>query len=391
MSFDFDTQLNLRGTHSSKYDHMGKAYGLPDDPDLIPMWVADMDFAAPPAVRAALQAEIDRGYMGYFGDLRPVQDAVAGWYKDQHGWAVDPSWVRLTHGVIAGYGVALATFSNPGDEVIVFSPVYHAFYRQIEAMGRNVKESQLVLKDGVYHMDLDALAAQMTGREKVLTLCTPHNPGGRVWTDAELREVAAFCATHDLILLSDEIHMDLTFPSVPFSPTAVAAPDCLDRLVVVTAASKGFNLAGGETGLMVVPDKTLRTKIDKVLLDREATPSRLGALMTKAAFKESRDWSEAVRAYIAENFRIFAERMNAMPGVSVMPMQSTYLVWVDFSALGMSDAELIQRIHDAKVVPNKGTEFGTGGSGYARFNIALPRPTMLKALDRLKQAFADLQ
>ncbi len=390
MSFDFDIQLKLRGTHTSKYDHMSKAYGL-DDPDLIPMWVADMDFPAAPAVLAALQAEVDRGYLGYFGDLLPVQTAVSDWYRDQHGWGVDPSHVRLTHGVISGYGVTLATCTQPGDEVIVFSPVYHAFYRQIEAMHLKVKESRLVIKDGVFHMDLDTLASQMTGREKALTLCTPHNPAGRVWTDDELRAVARFCADHDLVLISDEIHMDLTFPGVPFTPTAVAAPDCLDRLVVITAASKGFNLAGGETGLLIAPDAALRAKIDKVMADREATPNRFGAVMTKAAFAESAEWSAAVRAYIAENFRIFADRIGALPGVSVMPMQSTYLTWVDFTALGMSDAELIKRIHDAKVVPNKGTEFGTGGSGHARFNIALPRQTMLTAIERLEQAFSDLQ
>ena len=143
--------------------------------------------------------------------------------------------------------------------------------------------------------------------------------------------------------------------------------------------------------MLIAPDAALRAKIDKVMADREATPNRFGAVMTKAAFAESAEWSAAVRAYIAENFRIFADRIGALPGVSVMPMQSTYLTWVDFTALGMSDAELIKRIHDAKVVPNKGTEFGTGGSGHARFNIALPRQTMLTAIERLEQAFSDLQ
>ncbi len=390
MSFDFDTQIALRNTHASKYDHMEKVSGR-DDPDMIPMWVADMDFAAAPAIRAALQAEVDRGYLGYFGNPAPVSDVVARWYGDRHGWSVASDCVRFTHGVVNGYGVVLATFSDPGDRVIVFSPVYHAFYRQIEAMDREVMESPLLLRNGVFHMDLDALAGQLTGREKVLTLCTPHNPGGRIWSDDELREVAAFCRTHDLLLVSDEIHMDLVFPGAQFTPTAVAAPDCLDRLVVLTAASKGFNIAGGETGLMLVPDAGLRRRIDKVMVDREATPNRFGILMTKAAFLESADWSEAVRAYIAENFRIFAERINALPGVSVMPMQSTYLAWVDFSDLGMTDAELIARVLDAKVMPNKGTEFGTGGSGHLRFNVALPRPTLQEALDRLERAFADVQ
>ncbi|MGR3514559.1 MAG: MalY/PatB family protein [Paracoccaceae bacterium] len=390
MTYDFDTQVALKGTHSAKFDAITREFGQ-DDPDMIPMWVADMDFKAAPPILAALQREIDRGVLGYFTNPALVAAAVGSWYETKHGWSVDPDWVRFTHGVVNGYGVALATFTEPGDEVIVFSPVYHAFFRQIEAMGRVAKESPLVLKDGLFHMDLEGLAASLTGRETALTLCTPHNPGGRIWTSDELRAVAAFCAEHDLLLISDEIHMDLVFPGDVFVPTAIAAPDCGDRLVALTAASKGFNLAGGETGFMVVPDPELRKKVDAVMVDREATPNRFGMMMTQAAFTECSDWSEAVRGYIAENFRIFAERIGALPGVSVMPMRATYLSWVDFTSLGMTDAELISRMLEARVAPEKGTKFRYGGSGHLRFNLALPRPTLLTAIERIEAAFADLQ
>ena len=390
MSFDFDTPLQLRGTHASKYDSIAKVYGV-DDPDVIPMWVADMDFAAAPAIRAALQAEIERGYMGYYSVTDPVDQAVANWYRNRHGWSVAPRVVRYTHGVVSGYGDTIAAFSDPGDGVIVFSPVYHAFFRQIEAMGRVVVESPLVEREGVFHMDLDALANALTGREKLVTFCSPHNPGGRIWSAEEIRDLAVFCAEHDLILISDEIHMDLVFPDATFTPTAVAAPEQLDRLVVLTAASKGFNIAGGETGLMLVPDTVLRAKMDKVLLDRESSPNRFGMAMTRAAFSESGDWSDAVCAYLADNFATFEQRLNALPGVKVMPMQSTYLSWVDFSALGMRDSELLQRVLDAKVVPNPGTQFGTGGSGHLRFNLALPKSTLETAIQRLEDAFSDLQ
>lgn len=390
MTYDFDTQLELRGTHATKYDKMGQVYGV-DDPEMIPMWVADMDFAAAPAIRAALQAEIDRGYIGYFGVTDPVDQAVADWYKTRHGWQVDPTAVRYTHGVVSGFGDTLAAFSAPGDAIILFAPVYHAFYRQAEAMGRTVLESPLVLRDGVFHMDLEALAEQLTGKEKLLTLCSPHNPGGRIWSAEEIRQVAAFCAAHDLVLISDEIHMDLVFPGDRFVPAAVPASEHLDRLVVLTAASKGFNIAGGETGLMIVPDAGLRKVMDKVLLDRESSPNRFGMAMTRAAFAEAGDWSDAVRAYLAENFRIFESRLNALPGVSVMPMQSTYLSWVDFSALGMSDKELLDRLLAAKVAPSPGTQFGTGGSGHMRFNLALPKSTLETAIGRIEQAFSDLQ
>ena len=390
MSFDFDTQIALRGTHATKYDKIGAVYGV-EDSDIIPMWVADMDFAAAPAIRTALQAEIDRGYMGYWGGNEPVDQAIADWYNERHGWAVDPRCIRYTHGVVSGYGDAIAAFSKPGEAVIVFSPVYHAFYRQIEAMDRVVMESPLVERDGMFHMDLEALAGQLTGNERLVTFCSPHNPGGRIWTAEEIRALAEFCAAHDLILISDEIHMDLVFPGARFTPTAVAAPTCLDRLVVLTAASKGFNIAGGETGLMLVPDPKLRAVVDPVLSDRESTPNRFGMAMTRAAFADGGDWSDAVRAYLAENFTVFADRLNALPGISVMQMDATYLSWVDFSALGMSDRELLKRVLDAKVAPNPGTQFGAGGSGHLRFNLALPKATLDEAISRIEAAFSDLQ
>lgn len=390
MDYDFDTPLELRNTHSSKYDAVKRVFGV-DDPDIIPMWVADMDFAAAPAIRAAVQAELDRGYFGYFTDTGEADQAVASWYNRRHGWNVDPTWVRYTHGVVNGFGDVLAAFSSPGDAVIVFSPVYHAFYRQIEAMGREVLESPMIIENGAFQMDLEALASSLKGNEKILTFCSPHNPGGRLWTADEIGALAAFCKSHDLILVSDEIHMDLVFPGARFLPTAVAAPDCAERLVVLTAASKGFNIAGAETGLMLTPDAGLRAKLDKVMLDRESTPNRFGMAMIAAAFNESEDWSDAVQTYLAENFHLFADRMNALPGVSIMAMQSTYLTWVDFSALGMTDPELMERLLKAKVAPSPGTQFGSGGSGHMRFNLALPRPTLMQAIERIEGAFADLQ
>lgn len=391
MTYDFDTQYAKRGTHSSKYDGLKRVFGT-DDPDVIPMWVADMDFRAAPPILKAIEAEVEMGVMGYFTDPSVANKAFASWMKDRHGWAMEPDWTRYTHGVISGYGDVIATYSAPGDGVIVFAPVYHAFYRQIEAMGRNVVESPLVERDGLLFMDLDALEASLSGREKIVTFCSPHNPGGRIWSNDEIRALAAFCEKHDLVLISDEIHMDLAFPDAKFVPTAVAAPGCVDRLVVLTAASKGFNIAGAETGILVAPDAKRRKELDRTMLDRESSPNRFGMAMLTAAFAESGDWSDAVRAYIAENFRIFADRIGALPGLKVMEMQATYLVWVDFTALGIDDKELMKRLVDvAKVAPSPGTAFGDGGAGHLRFNVALARPTLITAIERIEAAFADIQ
>lgn len=387
---DFDTPIGLRGAHASKYDSIGRVFGL-DDPAFIPMWVADMDFAAAPAIRDALRAEVDRGYFGYFADTGPADRAIADWYRLRHGWDMDPGWVRYTHGVVKGFGDVLAAFSAPGEGVILFTPVYHAFYRQARAMGREIHESPMHLRDGRFAFDLDALAGSLTGRERILTLCSPHNPGGRLWSRDEIRAVAAFCAERGLVLVSDEIHMDLVFPGARFLPTAVAAPESTERLVVLTAASKGFNIAGAETGLLIAPGAATRSKLDRVILDRESSPNRFGMAAIAAAFGESGDWSDAVCAYLAGNFRLFADRIGALPGTSVMEMQATYLAWVDFRGTGLDDKELMARILGAKVAPSPGLQFGTGGSGHLRFNLALPRATLIEAIGRIERAFADLQ
>ena len=391
MSFDFDDPRPLRGRHTSKYDAIQGTFGF-DAPDMIAMWVADMDFAAAPAIRKAMQDEIDYGYMGYFNRPQEVNAAVANWYRDRHGWDMDPGWVRYTHGVISGFADVIATYSKPGEGVILFSPVYHAFFRQIEAMGRDAVESPLVLADGRYHMDLGALGASLKGHERILTLCSPHNPGGRIWSRDEIRAVADFCATHDLILISDEIHMDLTFPGAEQVPAVVAAPEHSDRIAVLTAASKAFNIAGLETGLLIAPGTGMRAKLATTILDRESSPNRMGMVAIRAAYEEGGDWLDEVRAYIAGNFDLFAERMNALPGVSVMPMQATYLAWADFTGTGMGDTELMDRLlKQARVAPSPGTQFRTGGSGHLRFNLALSRPMLTEALDRIEAAFADLQ
>ena len=271
----------------------------------------------------------------------------------------------------------MGVLDAPGDGVVLFTPVYHAFFKKAAAKRRGVVQSEMVLKDGRYFMDFDTLETQLTGREKIAVLCSPHNPGGRLWSAEEIRELAAFCQKHDLLLLSDEIHMDLAFPDAKHVPTAVAAPDSIDRLVVITAASKGFNLAGGETGFMIVPDPALREKLAPVQLEYGGTPNRFGMLMTRAAFTGGQDWSEAVRAYLAENFALWRDRISAIPGISVMDMPSTYLTWVDFAGTGMSPEETERRIRqDARIAQSPGADFGKGGENFHRFNIAMPRPRL---------------
>ena len=389
---DFDELIDRRNTHSNKWDMMQARYGVSPE-DGIPMWVADMDFRPPDAVSRALQTMVDHGIYGYYGDDAAYLDAIGWWMRTRHGWELRPEWVFTTHGLVNGAALCLQAFSQPGDGVVLFTPVYHAFFRVILAAGREVVECPLVEKGGRMVMDLDAYDARMTGREKIAVLCSPHNPGGQVWTEDELRAVAEFARRHDLVLISDEVHHDLVMPGHRHIVMANAAPDIQDRLVMMSATTKTFNLAGGHTGNVIIADESLRRKFAQTLLGLGISANSFGMEMARAAYsREGAEWVDALCAYLDGNRRLFEEGVRAIPGVKVTPLQATYLEWVDFRGLGMDEAEVLRRIEgEARIAVNHGATFGEGGTGFQRFNIATPRSRVAEAVERLQAAFADVQ
>ncbi len=391
MEFDFDAPVDRLNTNCVKWDMLEKLYGV-SAKDGIAMWVADMDFKAPPAVNATLQNMVNHGVHGYFGDDRAYKQSIISWMENRHDWRVDPSWISTVHGLVAGTALCIQAYSEPGDGVILFTPVYHAFSRMVHANGRELVESELVMRDGKYHMDLEALEAQLTGREKMIVFCSPHNPSGRVWSVDELKLLADFCAKHDLVLISDEIHHDLVFPSSSHTPMVNAAPKHLDRIVMLTAASKTFNLAAGMTGNVIIPDEKLREPFTKVHGSVGTSPNRFGIMMTTAAYAHGEDWLEALITYLDGNRKTFDDGINAIPGIRSIEMGSTYLAWVDFSGTGMSREEFTSRVEGtARVVGNHGPTFGKGGENFLRFNFATPRARVGEAVSRIQDAFADLQ
>jgi cystathionine beta-lyase len=313
MSFDFDRIIDRRGTHSAIWDAMEGLYGVSPD-DGISRWVADMDFAAPPAVADKLRAMADHGVFGYHGAQTDHFAAIAGFMKRRHGWEVDPDWISTTAGLVAGTAACVQAFSDPGEGVILFTPVYHAFHKVIKANGRRIVESPLVDKDGRYEMDLDALAASLDGTEKVLIFCSPHNPGGRVWSRAEIRAVADFCAAHDLVLVSDEIHCDLVYPGAKHIIANLAAPEAKARLVTMIASTKTFNIAGAHTGNVIIEDAALRARFMAVHMAAGSSPNAIGVEMATAAFNHGDDWLDALVAYLDGNRKIFDDGINAIPG-----------------------------------------------------------------------------
>ena len=393
MAFDFDRVIERRGAHSNKWDGMKARTGV-DPADGIPMWVADMDFAAPEPVRARLAEQVAQGVFGYYGDDASWRRAIAGWMARRHGWEVDPDWITPSPGICAALDYCMHAFSEPGDGVIVFAPVYHAFGAVIRNNRRVMIESPLTYEQGRARMDLDTLGKALPERARLVFFCSPHNPGGWVWSAQEIRALAGFCAERGLILVADEVWHDLVFPHARHRVAATVAPEAAASLITLCAPSKTFNLAGGQVGQAIISDPELRRRYREAATAAHGTHTNLfGMLAAEAAYDHGEPWLEALIPYLAANLdRFHAGVAEAIPGARPTPLDATYLSWVDFSGTGLPMEQVVRRIRDeARIGVNAGPSFGAGGDSYARFNLACPRTTVEAALARLADAFADLR
>lgn len=389
---DFDEVIDRRGTHSSKWDTMEELYGVSPDSGLS-MWVADMDFRAPKIIQEKLHGINSHGIYGYYGDYKEYNNSIKWWMKNRHNWEIDTSWIFTTHGLVNGTGLCIDAFTKPGDGIILFTPVYYQFSNLVEAARRKVVECPLKLIDNHYHFDFVAYERNLSGDEKMVILCSPHNPGGRVWTKNELQEVAKFARKHDLVLVSDEIHHDLVYPNKSHTVMPIADPSVCDRLVMMTATTKTFNIAGAHSGNVIISNPNLRQKFSQRIKALGISPNSFGLFMATAAYSpEGAQWLDELLHYIDGNRVIFDREVNKIPGLSSMPLEGTYLAWVDFSGTGMEEEEFIYRVQEkAKIAVNHGSTFGTGGEKFLRFNLATPRTLVVEATKRLKDAFSDLQ
>ncbi len=387
----FDEIIDRRGTHCVKWDMMEPLYGVSPE-DGIAMWVADMEFRPPEAIQDALRRMVDHGVYGYFGDDGRYRAAIRWWMAERHGWRVEDPWIFTTHGLVNGTAMCVDAYTSPGDGVVLTTPVYHAFARVIRAAGRAVVEMPLALRGGRYEMDFDAWDAAMTGSERMMILCSPHNPGGRVWTPEELRGVADFARRHDLVLVSDEIHHDLVMPGHTHTPMA-HVEGVEDRLVTMTATTKTFNIAGAHVGNVVIADEGLRARFAARMSAMGMSPNSFGLHMATAAYSpEGAAWVDRLVGYLDGNRQAFDAAVNAIPGVRSMALEATYLAWVDFDGTGMSREEFTARVEKgARIAVNHGPSFGRGGESFLRFNIAAPRAVVEDAAARLASAFGDLQ
>ena len=353
------------------------------------MWVADMDFRSPQPVLEALQHRLEHGVFGYpGGDSTPLREAVTDWLVRRHGWQVQPDWIVTTSGVVSGLHLAVQSFTEPGDEVIIQPPVYHPFFDCVRNHGRTLVENPLKVEDGVYRFDLEDLE-QKARTAKLLILCSPHNPVGRVWSSEELEAVAAIAKRHGLLVISDEIHGDLVFRPhrlVPFGSLADAAPE---RTVTFIAPSKTFNLAGLGASVAIIPDPALRRRF----LQNQRTlgvgkSNFLGLVALEAAYRHGEPWLEGLLAYLEGNARhLVAFAREHWPGIEVAFPEGTYLAWLDCRALRLSDQALHKLFYrQARVAPNRGSQFGRQGEGFMRLNFGTPRAVLNDGLSRIAGA-----
>ena len=388
----FDDLIDRRGTYSVKWDKMEPIYGVPADTGL-PMWVADTDFKAPPPALERLREITEHGILAYTDNEADYRAAIQWWMGERHNWEIDPSWIFTTTGLVNAVGLCLDTYTHPGDDIVLFTPVYHAFARVIRAAGRDVVECPLVNNNGRYEMDFAAYDARMTGKERMVILCSPHNPGGRVWSREELQGVADFCKRHNLLLISDEIHHDLVYPGHKHIPMCEVDASIRDRTVMLTAPSKTFNVAGLHTGNVIIPDDSLRAKFAARMAALAVAPNSAGQFVAQACYSpEGAEWVDAQVAYLDENRKLFDAAVEKIPGLAAMELESTFLAWVDFIGSGMTRCEFTARVEqDGQIAVNHGPSFGHGGTSFLRFNLGTQRARIEDACARLAKAFSDLQ
>jgi cystathionine beta-lyase len=393
MRYDFDKVIERRNTNSSKWDRMGQLFGRDD---LIPMWVADMDFPCPEPVVEAIKRRAEHPIYGYSVPPDSLYEAIIDWAWTHYGWKVRREWIVFTAGVVNALYSAIKAFTHPGDEVVVQPPVYYPFMGAVRNTGCQVAGNQLRLEAGRYEMDFDQLEGLFrpattfparSPRIKVLVLCSPHNPVGRVWTRDELARLAEICLKYGCVLVSDEIHCDLMFSGSRHTVTATLSPEAEEGTITLMATSKTFNLAGLGTSYAIIPNAAWRRKFIEIRAGH-SSGNLFGYAALEAAYRHGQDYLDQLRAYLDANLEYFAGRLAAeMPEVKLIRPEGTYLAWVDMRGLGLDPLALSGFIrNEARLALDDGYAFGTGGEGFMRFNLACPRSMVKEGLDRLGRA-----
>jgi len=390
MKYNFNQIIDRTQSNTVKYDIREIYFGKKD---IIPLWVADMDFATPECIRKAVQTRAEHEIYGY--SLKPVTyfHSIQNWLKKQHDWDINIKNIAFSPGVVPGLVLSIMALTNPGDKIIVQTPVYFPFFTSVEGNDRQMIINPLKDTNGYYSMDFDDLKSKIDQHTKMILLCNPHNPVGRVWRKEELEELVDICELHDILILSDEIHADLVFAPNKHIPLASISEKAARRTITLMAPSKTFNIAGLSSSFVIIENQELLKRYESALDSYHLAHGNLfGNVATEAAYTEGKGWLEELLIYLEENINFTSAFLaRHLPQLHFNKPEGTYLLWINFKALGMSDEELKSfLVFKAGLGLNHGTIFGTNGSGFMRMNIACPQQTLKKALLQLKAAIDNL-
>lgn len=383
-TYNFDREIDRKKTNSLKYDF---AVERGRDVDVLPLWVADMDFQAPKPVLDALQNAVSHGIFGYSEVKGEYFDALYRWFDSRFDWQPKSEWLVKTPGVVFALAMAVRALTKEGDSVLIQPPVYYPFFEVIRDNNRKIVESPLLLTDGHYEIDFDDLEEKIASQNvKLFLLCSPHNPVGRVWTKEELQKLGELCDRYHVFVVADEIHCELVYEGHDYTPFASLSERFRQNSVTCVSPSKAFNLAGLQIANIIAADEGVRRRIDRAInINEVCDVNPFGVIVTIAAYNEGGAWLDALRKYLWENYeylyRFFEQRLPQYP---VLPLEGTYLVWIDCRASSIgSDATTLRLQEEQKLMVNSGTLYGPGGEGFIRLNIACPRTLLADGLERI--------
>lgn len=389
MKYDFDTVIDRNHTNCLKYDFKTER-GMEED--VLPLWVADMDFQTLPEIRSRLQEVVSHGIFGYSDGKEDYFAAVQGWYARHFGWEIKKEWLIKTPGVVYAIAAAVAAYTNEGDAVLIQQPVYYPFGQMIRENKRKLVNNPLQQRDGHYEIDFADFEQKIVEHHvKLFLLCSPHNPVGRVFEEWELKKLGDICIRHHVIVLSDEIHSDFTYPGHTHHVFASLGEVYANQCVICTAPSKTFNLAGLQISNILIPNEKLRHAFESAVTRTGYSQTGImGLVATQAAYEHGDEWVAELKAYLYENLNFVRKYLKEnLPQIRLIEPEGTYLLWLDFCGLGLTEKELEELVvKKAKLWLDRGAVFGAEGRGFERINIACPRSTLKQALDQLKNAIS---
>ncbi|MFJ7935757.1 MalY/PatB family protein [Sporosarcina sp. NPDC096371] len=388
----FEQVVERRKTRSVKWDMMDKIYGIEDTSDILPMWIADMDFAAPEAVTQALKDRIDHPVFGYSYMCEGCKDSLRIWLAERHGWETNNDWMLFHHGVVPAIASVVETFTTAGDGILVTSPVYPPFFQVPERQQRTIVDCAMQEDNGTYSINFEEFEKCLQQNVKLFILCNPHNPGGIVWKEDELLEIIRLCSKYDVLILSDEIHADLVFPGNTHIPLATLAGDEAGRIITCVAPTKTFNLAGVQAAVMIATDESVREKLTlNAMMHGQMDLSPFAAAAFTAAYQEGGPWLAELLETVSANMNYaIHELTSAIPGLKIAKPHGTYLLWIDYRETGLTEEVIMDKLlHKGKLALDPGSKYGEAGRGFLRMNVATPRSLVEEGVQRFITAMND--